>query len=457
MTSPPAARRAETTAVDGEEVTGGVVVIDTSALVADPTVIEAFPQASVVLPLTVIEELDGLKTRADAVGANARNVIRTLEAVRREGTLLDAATLPGGGTLRVEPNGLRLEELKPYHLDPTHPDNRIIASALGLAANGQPVTIVSCDGAMRLKADAVGLAARDHTVIDHSWKIEDCPGWRVLTGTGTVQRLYDDKRVPHSELPDLTHNEFAILKDGPNSALARRRGDHVHLLRTGSSPNAWGLQPRNKEQRFALELLTDTEVEVVALAGRAGTGKTLLALAAALEQVFERGEDAAYERLIVLRPMHAIDKQELGFLPGEVSDKVAPWFDALVDALQALSPRYTHQDARDQLAMWSEMGKLAMEPATFLRGRTWSKTIVVVDETQNFEPSGVKTILTRVGNGSKVVLCGDMDQCDNPWTSPKNNGLSAAVSALRDHPSFGHVLLEECERSAVADLAARRM
>lgn len=457
------------TATSGPGSIDGTIVIDTSALVADPDVIHAYPGADIVLPMIVIEELDKLKARMDSsAGASARAVIRALDDIRvaNDGsTLTTAAPLPNGGTVRIEPNGLRLDRLEPFHLDPNAADHRILAAALGLASDNDKVTVVSCDAAMRLKADTIGLTAADHVVNQTVFSVYDVPGWaQVEVPEELVDDLYATHHVVYddaveaaartgADLTDLKVNEFVHAQAGTKTVLARRTGQGLQRLREKSRVEAWGVNPRNKEQQFAMELLMDTQVPIVALTGRAGTGKTLMALAAALEQTME--PDSPYDRVMILRPMHSIGKQDLGFLPGDVADKVAPWFDAVVDSMVAMSTvPMTHREARDRLEMWVEQGKLTMEPVTFLRGRSLNRHILVTDEVQNLEKADVKTILTRLGEGSKLVACGDPDQCDNPFTSPTANGLTALVDAFRGQPEFGHVALTECERSRIADLAA---
>lgn len=445
------------------------LVIDTSVLVSDPDSLYAFSDCDLVIPMTVIEELDNLKSRQDQAGANARAVIRLLEDIRTSGqgrTLTTPVDLPNGSTLKIEPNGLRLDELETYHLPPNKADHRILAAALGQQSDGRNVAVVSCDGAMRLKADTLGLTAVDYAANNAPFTTRDKPGWKkVELTTELIADLYDSNTgnermrvvpVTHERdlaaLEDVCVNEFVLASSGTSTALARREKDGLRLLAPSGKTRAWDLRSRNKEQQFALDLLTDPTIEVVALSGRAGTGKTILAIAAALEQTFE---DNRYDRVMILRPMYAIAGQDLGYLPGEVEDKVAPWFDAVVDAMVALSTRdMKHKEARDMLNMWVDQGKLAMEPVTFLRGRSLSRTILVVDETQNLETAAAKTVLTRLGEGSKVILVGDPQQADNPYVDEVSNGLTAVVAAFRGQDIFGHVELTECERSRIADLAA---
>jgi PhoH-like ATPase len=247
-------------------------------------------------------------------------------------------------------------------------------------------------------------------------------------------------------------NEFAVLRAGSQSALVRRHADDsLVLLRQAE---AWGLRPRSKEQQFALDLLLDPAVRVVALDGMAGTGKTILALAAGLEQVMEGG---IYDKLAVYRPVVPVGKAELGFLPGTLDDKLDPWMTAVTDALVALTDRRSHADARALLEEMTTREKLSLEAVTYLRGRTLQGTFVVVDEAQNLEPTTLKTILTRVGEGTKVVFTGDTSQIDAPYLSEHTNAVSVLIDAFQGEGVFGHVRLMTCERSEVASLAAVRL
>ena len=458
----------ETTQTLPELETRTIIVLDTSVLAADPDAIHAFPGTDIVLPLTVIEELDRLKTRPDDVGRNARTVVRDLEELRldNDGSLQTAVPLPNGGTIRIEPNGLRLDELEQFHLDPTVADHRILAAARGLSGDTRgTVKVISADGAMRLKADTLGLVACDYVRAGPILRPEKNPGWHTIdVSPGCVEKLYASRFVTMGDLPEydqqelaaMHRNEFGVLRAGKQSALVRRVKDGIVVLEPEKNvADVWGIKSKNKEQRFALELLTDPDVEVVALSGRAGTGKTLLAIAAALQQTFEPAAKV-YDRVMILRPMFSVGKQDIGFLPGDVAEKVAPWFDAVVDAMLAMNPQATPTECRTLMASWVEAGQLSLEPVTFLRGRSLSRTLVIVDEAQNLEPSTIKTILTRLGKGSKVVVVGDPDpsQSDNPFTNATNNGVTHLVSAFTGVDLFGHVLLRECERSRIADLAA---
>jgi PhoH-like ATPase len=439
------------------------VVLDTSVLVADPESLFAFVDAEAIVPLVVIEELDGHKTRPDDVGRAARQVLRQIEELRiaNGGDIRTAVPLPGGGSLRIETNGLMLDEVAARGLDPTKADNRILAAALGQRRHG-PTVVVSNDAALRIKAAQVGLEAREHQRRRGRVDEHRPAGWRSIeVRPQLIDRLYGSARAPRvtdlepfdrESLGQVETNHFAALRAGSQSALVRHHADgRLVLLRQTES---WGLRPRSKEQQFALDLLLDPHVRVIALDGMAGTGKTILALAAGLEQVMEGG---LYDKLAVYRPVVPVGKAELGFLPGSLDDKLDPWMTAVTDALVALTDRRSHADARALLDEMTEREKLSLEAVTYLRGRTLQGTFVVVDEAQNLEPTTLKTILTRVGEGTKVVFTGDTSQIDAPYLSEHTNAVSVLIDAFEGEPVFGHVRLMTCERSEVASLAAVRL
>lgn len=439
------------------------VVLDTSVLISDPESLFAFPDADAVIPLVVVEELDQHKTRVDDVGRAAREVIRTIEDLRvsNGGDIRSAVALPGGGTLRIETNGLHVDEVTARGLDPRKADNRILAAALGQASLG-PIVVVSNDAALRIKAAQLGLEAIEHHRRRGTAGGQRPSGWCTLeVSADLVDALY----ASHDgvELADLSGhdadafgalavNEYGVLRAGKQSALVRRR-DRA-LTPMARAQEAWGLRPRSKEQQFALDLLLDPDVRVVALDGMAGTGKTILALAAGLEQVME---ERAYDKVAVYRPVVPVGKAELGFLPGSLDEKLNPWMTAVTDALVALTERRSHADARAILDEMTSRDKLSLEAVTYLRGRSLQGTFVLVDEAQNLEPTTLKTILTRVGEGTKVVFTGDTSQIDAPYLSEHNNAVSVLIDAFAGEACFGHIRLSHCERSEVASLAALRL
>jgi PhoH-like ATPase len=439
------------------------MVLDTSVLISDPDSIHAFPGADTVIPLVVVEELDQHKSRLDDVGRAARAVIRSIEEMRvaNGGDIRTAVALPNGGTLRIETNGLHLNEIREHGLDPAKNDNRILAASLGQAVHGRTI-VVSNDAALRIKAAQLGLEAMEHQRIRARGAFERPVGWHTIevtpssvdavylepNGTGIDDLAPGDVARVREELTD----RYAVLRAGSQSVLVRHHdGELEALLRV---PEPWGLRPRSKEQQFALDLLLDPEVRIVALDGMAGTGKTLLALAAGLEQVVETG---LYDKLSIYRPVVPVGKAELGFLPGTLDEKLDPWMTAVHDALVALTERRSHADARAVMDELTERDKLSLEAVTYLRGRSLHGTYVLVDEAQNLEPTTLKTILTRVGEGTKVVFTGDTSQIDAPYLSEHNNAVSVLIDAFEGERCFGHIRLAHCERSEVASLAALRL
>jgi PhoH-like ATPase len=439
------------------------MVLDTSVLISDPDSITAFPGADAVIPLVVVEELDQHMGRMDDVGRAARAVIRSIEELRvaNDGDIRRPVPLPSGGTLRIETNGLHLNEIREHGLDPAKNDNRILAAALGQAVHGRTV-VVSNDAALRIKAAQLGLEAMEHQRLRGRTAFDRPVGWTTLEVTAaSVDLLYGhasgigidelDARDADSVREQLD-DRYAVLRSGSQSALVRHLdGELEPMVRV---PEPWGLRPRSKEQQFALDLLLDPEVRVVALDGMAGTGKTILALAAGLEQVME---SSLYDKVAVYRPVVPVGKAELGFLPGTLDEKLNPWMTAVHDALVALTERRSHADARAMLDELTEREKLTMEAVTYLRGRSLQGTYVLVDEAQNLEPTTLKTILTRVGEGTKVVFTGDTSQIDAPYLSEHNNAVSVLIDAFDGERCFGHIRLAHCERSEVASLAAMRL
>jgi PhoH-like ATPase len=429
------------------------VVFDTSVLIADPHCVHTYGAATMIIPLTVVEELDSLKTRPDDVGRAARTALRTLEELRvaHGGSLAEPVPV-GDGTIQIEINGIQKHLLIEHGLDVAVPDNRIIGAALGQAAFGDTL-MVSNDAALRIKAAHLGVSAAEHLPAKSMGR-ERPVGWAVIEATcDVIDSLYAVGAVEVADVDDaglLSENEFAVLRSGSQSALTRRIDDELVLL-NHTTPEPWGLRPRNKEQRFALELLLDPDIAVVALDGRAGTGKTLLAIAAALEQVVE---DQRYERVAVYRPLVPVGRADVGFLPGGLEEKLDPWMSAIHDAIVALTDRNSSRDARRLIDELTARGQLSLESVTFLRGRSLQRQIVVIDEAQNLEPTTLRTILTRIGDGTKVVFTGDTSQIDAPYLGESNNALAVLTTAFSGQSCFGHVTLTACERSSVASLAA---
>lgn len=442
---------------DGGTASRTRIVLDTSVLVSDPTCVLEFRDVDVVIPLTVIEELDGLKSRRDDVGRAARTALRTLEElrVRHGGSLAEAVpTGADNATIQIEINNIRKHLLVEHGLDPSIPDNRIVGAAIGQADYG-PTTMISNDAALRIKAAHLGVDAAEHRLTPGDRQVSAI-GWTTIDATyESIDCLYAAGAIAVDAVvqrPDdrPRENEFAVLRCGSQSALVRTVHDEFVLL-SQSSPEPWGLRPRNKEQRFALELLLDPDISVIALDGRAGTGKTLLAIAAGLELVVEQ---RLYERLAVYRPLVPVGRADVGFLPGGLDEKLDPWMLAIHDAIVALSDQANAHDARNLVDELTHRGQLSLESVTFLRGRSLQNQIVLIDEAQNLEPTTLRTILTRVGDGTKVIFTGDTSQIDAPYLGENNNALSVLAGAFADQQCFGHITLTACERSSVASLAA---
>ncbi len=438
------------------------VVLDTSVLVADPEAISQFDGCDLKVPLTTIEELDGLKSRLDGVGQTAREALRAIELLRvtAGGSLVEPVKLDHGGTLAILVNGVNHTLLREHYLDPAVAGNRIIGTALGLQVEGRHVEVVSNDAALRIKAAHLGLTAREYVPLPAYGRHLDSPGWHTfedLDGT-VIDRLFEHRSIEVTDVVDgdaLHENEFAVLRAGQQSALARRNGHRLFLLR----PNleAFDLKPRNIEQRFALDLLLDPEVAVVALDGPAGTGKTLLAIAAGLEQVWNDPANRRYERLAIYRPVVAVGRQELGYLPGTREEKLDPWMGAIHDAVVAMSDGRRKGVADETITQITSEGRLTMDSVAYLRGRSLHSTWVLLDEAQNLEPSLAKTVLTRAAEGTKVVFTGDTSQIDAPFLSAHNNAMSVLTAALgggRGGRLFGHIRLTQGERSPLATMAA---
>ena len=439
--------------------TATTVVLDTCVLLADPDSLYAFADTDIVIPLTVIEELDGHKSRMDDVGRAARAVVRDLERLRMEvgGDLRERVTLPNGGTVRVVTNGLLTDRLAALGLDTASADNRILAAALGLTEHdGLRVKVVSADAALRIKASQLGLTAEDYHRTSRGRDALGVRGWhRLDVDKSQIDALYQSGHLPLDAAFDgIVTNEYVVMTAGSSSALARVQRGQLHLV--DRRRQVWGLAARSKEQIFALDLLMDPDVSVVALSGFAGTGKTILALAAGLDQVMEPGPAGRprYDKLAIYRPVVAVGKADLGFLPGSLEEKLSPWMGAIIDNITALTEHRSHADAVRVVEEMIAQGRMSLEAVTFLRGRSLQNQFVIVDEAQNLEVPTLKTLLTRVAEGTKIVFTGDLAQIDTPYISAHNNALAVLMEAFAGQECFGAITLTKGERSRVADLAA---
>lgn len=427
-------------------------VIDTCVLLADPSAIFRFDEHDVVLPLVVIEELDRKKTLMDEVGSNARRAIRLLEecGASEAGGLSQPVPLPSGGTLRIELNGVNSRRL-PEVLDPKTPDHRILSTCLELETNGVPAVLVTKDVALRIKGAQLGVEVQDYRA-DAVAVDEYYTGVTEITvDSATVDRFYADGKI-RLEQPGLMLNQFVVMR-APASQSAVGQVVEVEptpvAVRVPGNRRVFGVESKNVRQAFALELLLNPDIPAVSLMGAPGTGKTFLALAAGLEQVLEAGR---YRKVSVYRPLIAVGRQEIGYLPGDLDEKLAPWMAAVHDNLYALFSDGGPGAARQALEELVDRDALELAAITYLRGRSITGEFVIIDEAQNLELSTLKVILTRIGPDAKVVFCGDFTQIDNPYVSPFG-GAAAMIEKMKGNHLFGHVTLERTVRSPLAELA----
>lgn len=418
-------------------------VLDTSVLLADPYAILRFAEHDVVLPIVVITELEG-KRHHPELGYFARAALRLLDELRIEHGRLDAPLPVGdGGSVRVELNHTDPDVL-PAGFRLGDNDSRILAVARNLAAEGCEVTLVSKDLPMRVKASAVGLHAEEYraeSVVESGWT-----GLAEFEVAGSVlDALYENGTVELDDARELPCHTGLVLHSERGSGLARVAPDKTVQLVRGDR-EAFGLHGRSAEQRIALDLLLDQNIGIVSMGGRAGTGKSALALCAGLEAVLERG---LHKKVVVFRPLYAVGGQDLGYLPGNESEKMNPWAQAVFDTLGAL----TTQDVVDEVVA---RDMLEVLPLTHIRGRSLHDAFVIVDEAQSLERNVLLTVLSRVGSNSRVVLTHDVGQRDNLRVG-RHDGVVAVIEKLKGHPLFAHVTLTRSERSPIAALVTEML
>ena len=428
-------------------------VLDTNVYLTDAESILAFANNDILIPLKVLDEIDKHKKRQDTVGVQARSTIRKLDQLRTKGNLSKGVRLEKGkGIIKIRGyNPLCL----PDDLDLDDSDNQIIATALSEMEHNKPrkVVVVSRDINMRVKCDALGILTEDYQVEQVVATSDQLYSGmqEILVDDQVVDNFYEDKEVFLDDFSYLCPNQFIMLISNSSqkkTALARYVGKNISLKKV---PNitAWDTKARNKEQQFALNLLMDPEVPVVSLIGKAGSGKTLLALAAGLEQTL--GQNSKYKKVVVTKPVEPVGK-DIGFLPGTLEEKMLPWLAPIQDNLQFLMG-----DDKMTLGMYQDQGQIEIEAMTFIRGRSISNAFIVIDEVQNMTQHEIKTVLTRVGEGTKIVLTGDIEQIDNVYIDATNNGLSYVVERLKGEQITGHITLLKGERSKVATIAALKL
>ncbi len=418
-------------------------MLDTSVLLSDPKAIFRFAEHAVVIPVVVVSELEG-KRNDPEIGYFARQALRNLDDLRVQHERLDFPIPVGdGGSLRVELNHSNMSVL-PSGMQLGDNDSRILAVALNLAADGLDVTVVSKDLPMRVKAASIGLAAEEYRheqVVDSGWT-----GLAEVTlGSDQMAGLYESEWMRSDLVAGMPVNTGLIIHSDRGSALGRVVADREVKLVRGDR-DVFGLHGRSAEQRLAIDLLLDPEIGILSLGGRAGTGKSALALCAGLEAVLERQQ---HKKIMVFRPLYAVGGQELGYLPGDQGEKMNPWGQAVFDTLGAL----VSQNVLDEVV---ERGMLEVLPLTHIRGRSLHDAFVIVDEAQSLERNVLLTVLSRIGQNSRVVLTHDVAQRDNLRVG-RHDGVASVIETLKGHPLFAHITLTRSERSAIAALVTEML
>lgn len=431
-------------------------VLDTNVLIHDPHALFSFEDNNIILPIYVVEEIDKLKRSEGEKGRNARVTARTIDELRKNGSLFKGVNLPKGGTLRVEIRG-DYKNL-PNFLQKDIMDNRILAVIMEISKTiNEKVILVTKDINMRIKADSLDIPVEDYETdtvsIDELYKgyteiIVDDESYKkyIKSGKLKLEDVYSGEAYP---------NECFKIKCEDKEHLGIYNTDKKRIEKlTYADIELWGIRAKNSEQSFAVELLMNPDIQIVTLVGKAGTGKTLLALAAALEQVVER---SIYKKIFVARPIIPMGK-DLGYLPGGEKEKLRPWVQPIYDNFDFLASNKGNEDRKSgEKAIFGleSMGLLKVEALTYIRGRSIPKGLLIIDEAQNLTPHEVKTIVTRAGTDTKIVFTGDPYQIDNPYLDANSNGLTYLAEKFKNEKISGHVTLEKGERSPLAELAAR--
>tara|TARA_Y100000593_G_scaffold60470_1_gene112116 strand:- start:6775 stop:8097 length:1323 start_codon:yes stop_codon:yes gene_type:complete len=428
-------------------------ILDTSVYLTDAESIFQFEDNNIVIPIKVLEELDKHKNRQDGVGLQARKLIRTLDDLRNRGSLREGVVLNEyQGIVKVMAHS---PDLLPKDLDLKHSDHLIMSTALAVQKEtGEDVVVVTCDINMRVISDSLGLKVEEYTANRAIEKRDNLyKGYsEIIVDQDIVDGFYAGEDI-FLNLENCMPNEFLILVCSSNekkTALARYTNPHTPLKKIPADlkKGIWGICPRNKEQMFAMDLLLDPNIKIVSLVGTPGAGKTLIASAAGLEQVLTLGT-GSYKKILISRPVHPVGK-DIGYLPGTLEEKMLPWLKPIQDNLQ-----YLLGSDEATLEMYMDKKTIEVEAISFIRGRSIPDSFIIIDECQNITPHEIKTILTRVGENSKIVLTGDIEQIDNIYINELTNGLTHAVERFKEYGIAGHITLKKGERSEVATLAAK--
>ena len=429
-----------------------IFVIDTNVILHDATCIQNFEDNEVVIPISVLEELDQFKRGNEQIHYNAREFLRLLDELSIDSDMSDLNQFDG--KIRVVVNHSWHPDVEVIFKEDC-PDHRIINCAFKLHEEtpDKKIVLVSKDTNIRLKARSLGILAEDYTT-DTIEDISDIyPGNRLIENVSTeeIDMVYSSVDIGTNDLQSIekpTPNENFILKNGQKSVLAYFDPFEKSIVQI-NNPNAYGIIPRNAEQSFALNMLLDNRIQLITISGKAGTGKTLLALASALEK------RKSFNKIFLARPIIPLSNRDLGFLPGDIHSKLDPYMQPLFDNLSVIRNQFKNSDQRAlRINEMLEHEKLLITPLAYIRGRSLQKSFFIVDEAQNLTPHEVKTIITRAGEGTKVIFTGDIHQIDHPYLDKKSNGLTYLISRMKGQDVFAHITLEKGERSDLADLAS---
>lgn len=433
-------------------------VIDTNVLLFDPQSIFKFEEHTVFIPFVVIEELDKFKKDQNENGRNARSFARIVDDLRKKGSLAKGVTLDNGGILQIA--ALSSNDFDHVvGLDKQLNDNTILLSCMVLKKQGLQSVLITKDINLRLKADALQIESEDYETSDLTFE-ELYSGQREITLDEEILQKFEEEKfiaLNHLSSQDFVPNEYVYLKSAMNPGYKKlgrfhkQQGGIVPLIR--KRDGVWGIYPRNVEQQFAMDALLNDDIALVCLVGKAGTGKTLLAIAAGLEATINR---QLYSRVLVSRPIIPMGR-DLGFLPGDVNEKLGPWMQPIFDNIDFL---FGSKKGERNAQSWEELinqGLLHVEPLTYIRGRSLPSQYMIVDEAQNLSPHEVKTIITRAGEGTKIVLTGDCEQIDSPYLDSINNGLAYCIDRLKDEEVVSHAILKVGERSVLSEIASKKL
>jgi len=433
-------------------------VLDTNVYLTNYESLHSFGKNDIIVPLKVLEEIDKHKKRQDSVGYNARQTIRILDELRQAGNLHKGVSL---GSRMGKVRTLSCMEISDREIPNewllSDPDNQIICTALGARKQiGDDVVVVTRDINMRVKCDAIGLPTEDYILNQAIVSSEDLYSGFYVHKVPSLQidKFYNDKDfcITSPEV-ELFPNQFVMLQseeEAKHTALAKYISAKKPLQAVIQKKNVWGIDPRNREQTLSMDLLLDPSVALVTLVGKAGTGKTLCAIAAGLQQIMEKSS-AIYTKMIISRPVESLGK-DIGFLPGTMEEKMLPWLKPIQDNLRTL-----FGNDKITLDLYMEKGTIEVEALSYIRGRSISNSFVIIDEAQNLTQHEVKTIITRVGEGTKLILIGDIEQIDNIYINETTNGLAHAVERLKGSHLTGHITLTRGERSQIATLASNKL